>query len=72
MGAPALGPAEGAPGLPLVGEGQRQEANEEETARLSQQSFIKRLQSYWEEAMMLDTPVEKRMEDQSHCGKNGR
>lgn len=63
-----------APGRPLVGEGQTQEANEEEeTARLrSKGIFIKCQQSYWEEAMMLDTPVEKRRADQGQYEKNGR
>lgn len=61
-----------APGRPLVGEGQGQEANEETTRLRSQRIFIKRQQSYWEEAMMLDTPVEKRRGDQHQCEKNGR
>jgi len=38
----------------------------------SQHIFIKRLQSYWEEAMMLDTPVEKKREGQGQCGKDTR
>lgn len=59
------------PGLPLAGEGQKQEANEEEPAGLrSQPIFIKGLQSYWEDAMMLDTPVEKRRRDQGQHGQN--
>ena len=55
-----------APGLPLVGEQQTQEANERETTEIrSQQIFIRRLLSYWEEAMMLDTPVGKRRGERS-------
>ena len=68
--APAQGHARPAPGPHPVGEGQSQEANEKITGLRSQQVFIKRLQSYWEEAMMLDTPVER--EDQGQREQNGR
>lgn len=65
--APAQGHARPAP---PAGEGQSQEANKKVTGLRSQQVFIKRLQSYWEEAMMLDTPVER--EGQRQREQNGR
>ena len=69
--APAQGDSKPVPGPLLGGEGKRQEASEETMGLRSQQVFIECLRGYWEEAMMLDTPVEERKEDQLMWERQG-